>query len=136
MSTPRYFQHVLVEPALFTTADAYAVVPYSELDTLRHGSKWIAFQFVESNNKGATVKLQGSIDGTTWVDLRAQDVTGAAFSSTEIAVTGNATVQAFLNDDSVTNSPNVYGGFRFYRVSAKSTVGSNPAKLTIVGLCK
>jgi uncharacterized protein YraI len=136
MSTQRNFANVLVEVAAFTTADAYAEVVGTMLDSLRFGSKWLSYNVVESNNKGATVKIQGSIDGITWVDLRVQDNTGTAFSSADVAVSGNANSQLFITDDDVTNSPGVHGGYRFYRMQAKSTVGSNAAKIAVVGIAK
>lgn len=136
MAAQRNFANVIVTVESFVTADAYAEVVGTALDALRFGSKWLSYNVVESANKGATVKIQGSIDGITWVDLRVQDNTGAAFSSADVAISGNANSQLFITDDDVTNSPAIHGGYRFYRMQAKSTVGSNPATIRVVGIAK
>jgi len=130
------FTNVEVEVAAFVTADAYADVVGSELDTLRFASKWLAYNVVESANKGATVKIVASIDGASWNDLRVQDKTGTAFSAADVAVTGNGNQQLFITDDDVTNSPGTDGGYRYYKMQAKSTVGSNPATIKVVGIAK
>lgn len=130
------FTNVLIGPLTFILTDSYVELYGTMLDSLRFGNKWLSWNVVESNNKGATVKIQGSIDGSTWVDLQAQKTDGTAFSAVDVACSANSNVQIFITDDGVTSSPDVNGGYRFYRMQGKNTVGGNVAKITVVGIVK
>jgi len=133
------FTQVLVETAIFSLPDTTDVlVPGSEIDTLRFGSKWISYNVAESNGNGATVTVQGSIDGTTWVGLQAQKTDGTAYSAAAVAVSGSGNAQIFITDDGVTNSPDVNGGYRYYRVVGHNTTSDTAhiAKVKVVGIVK
>jgi hypothetical protein len=114
----RSIARVTREVTGFTVPDAYAGVEGAVLDTLHYGTTWVRFRITETGGDYDIIaKIQGSDDGDNWIDLRVQDETGTAHGATTVTISADSSDVFFVIPESVTNSPMVNAGYRFYRAA-------------------
>lgn len=135
MSSERPGPLISVAPADAVSADAAAAVPGSTLDTGRYGQEYTAYrvQNVHGSNS-VTVKLQASIDGVNWTDLRALQATGADHAADEVAVAAGANHVLIVTPGAGTGR--VRSAYRYYRVSHRSTAGGSPGTTRLRGTAR
>lgn len=117
----------------FTTANAYASVPGTRLDTERGGPRSIAYRVLELNVNAITVKLRGSIDGVDWVDLITLDEAGTARGGVDVAVAKNAGAYLLVTDALVNGARMA---LRLYDLQAKSTIAAAHGSIRVSGFAK
>ena len=113
--------------ATYATTNAHAIVTGSVIDTADGLATFIGYR-VAAATAGADVKMQGSIDGSTYVDLTARDSAGAAHSGTEVTIAAAGSNHFFVAPG---HDSGVLAAYRFYALSAKSDVADTPSTLTI-----
>lgn len=114
-----------------TTTDAYPStgVAATTIDTGDSRATFVGYRIEETgDSNNATVKLQASLDGDTWVDLTARDETGSAQGAAEVTVTANTDEYLFVTPE---HDSGVLAAFRFYRLNAKAASAGNQADLSV-----
>lgn len=109
----------------FVVPDAYTDIPGSLIDTLKQGVKMMGFQ-VAATLFGATFKVVGSMDGTTFADLTTQDALGVN-RPIDVPVAVGTTVMASITQ--ATPAGATAQAFRFYKVQVKNTVAASVANV-------
>lgn len=126
--------------AIFACPDAYADVPGSVFDTVARagamigtaqGAKTLGFLFA-ATVFGVTAKVQGSMNGVNYVDLTTADQAGVA-RVIDVAIAAGAFANCVLTPNLAAGAAG--GGFRFYKVQARNTVGLSVGSVvvTVVG---
>ena len=125
---------LVVAAALFVVPDAYTTVPGTSIDAaqLQGPATFgkITELSVESTASlfGATVKLQGSDDNVTFVDLTTATQAGAANIIDVVNAVGT-TVALVVNAGLAAGQAAL--AFRYYRVQAKNTVAASVANVAV-----
>lgn len=91
------------------TEDAYKILEGT--NTPRGARKYVTYIIANGGEASATYKIQGSVDGTTWTDVKDEAALAAEASVTWSASEANVLANAF------------------FRVMAKSTVSETPTEL-------
>ena len=120
------------------TTNAYVPIGGSTLDTIDTSSGVVAYlvraQGSAPNNNSITVKVEGSYDGSTWVDVTAQDpTTGAARGSAEVPVANAANAEMIVTGGYLAG---VKAGYRYFRLSVKATAGGSQGTAIVSGHAK
>jgi len=107
---------VSVSPADFTTANAYADVTGSKIDS--SGKTRVVFTILNSHAaNGITWKALASIDDVTYAEVKAEATLAALASSSYVA--------------SATDT-----SYRYFKLQAKSTVGGSHGTAQVRGYAK
>jgi hypothetical protein len=110
-----YCAALVVEPAEYTTTDAFADVPGSTLDALNY--RCVSYTLKENNTNAIEYQVIASNDAAFTVPVEAQ-------ASADIGKNGTGSYSA-------TVAP-----YRYYKIQARANVGSSQGKVTVVGYAK
>ena len=123
-----------VHPDTYTTTDADAAVPGSELELWQNGQSSVAFLLKETGGvNGVTAKLQGRLFSGAWLDVTARDETATPHGAAEVAVGAGGEDYLFVPDDPANE---VWQLFTEFRIVARSTVAGNAGDLKVDGIAK
>lgn len=122
MSVPRITEiletmyPVSVSPANFTTADAYADITGSKIDSA--GKTRVVYTIYNAHaTNGITWKVLASVDDSTYIEVEAEAALAAVTAASWVA-------------DATETS------YRYFKIQAKSTVGSTPGTAQVRGYAK
>jgi hypothetical protein len=117
-----------------TSANAYAVVTGSQIDTYAYGCSRVGFRIAETGgSNGITAKVRGSIDGSNWTDLTTLDAAGSEAAGVDQTIAASAVLLAFVTPEFDSGAK---AGFRFYDVQIKSTVNGSHGTASVHGFAK
>jgi len=121
---------IMVTPNAQTSTSSYVIVSGSTIDTAQANHLVsIHYRIRETGGtNGITVKVQGSMDGTNFTDITAQDNTGTAQSGVDVAVSASSAATLFCTGATAS--------WRYYRVMVKDTVASSHGQATVIGFAK
>lgn len=129
---PGPLSDAIANPGTFATADGYAAVPGSLLDTGVGAGTHIGYRVAAATN-GATAKMQASMDGTNWLDVIARKEDGTAQAAVDVAVAAGADEYLIVTP---AHDSGAKAAFRYYQVQARSTVAGNSSTVTLDGMAK
>lgn len=120
---------ILVSPAAQTSTNAHAAVTGSVIDTHTVGASSVAYRIQVATNT-LLAKIQGSLDGTNWKDLKCFSLDGLAQdSAAEQTVTAGA-------GNALERHVGALSGYRYYRVSIDSAADDAFGAATVTGFAK
>ena len=114
----------------FTSADAYATVPGTLIDTRENKALSIVYHVLEGNVNAVTAKVRGFHETTgPYLDLICLDEVGTVQAGVDVAIAKNG------SDTFVVKATQSY--FRYYDCQVKSTVAStHSTAVRVRGLAK
>lgn len=133
MSVDRQPGLATVSGTMATTANAYAAVTGTVLDTALYGGRRVAYQVTEGNVNAITAKVQGSLDGSAWSDVLTMDTDGSQRAGVDVAVAKNGTAYLMVAPEQTNKAAHCW---RYYRVAAKSTVADTAGTVAVKGIQK